>query len=240
MASEKMRTVLFHGREITYRLTRKPVKNVNLRVKADGSIAVSANTRVSEARIDTFVLKNAERILQAAETLKQRSDRQKHAISLVTGEEICLFGTGYRLEVFLGEQNRMRKRESYLLMETRDPEDAALKQAIFDRFLKETATETFEELLQEYYPLFQKDCGSLPHLRVRSMKTRWGSCTPQNNSITLNLRLAFAPLSCSRYVLLHEYCHFRVPNHSDDFYRELSGVCPAWKEEKRKLEESGA
>ena len=40
---------------ITYTLTRRRVRNINLRVRADGSVAASASPRVPAAYVDAFV-----------------------------------------------------------------------------------------------------------------------------------------------------------------------------------------
>ncbi len=41
---------------VPYTLTRKPIKNINLRVKRDGSVAVSAPYHISRSHIDAFVI----------------------------------------------------------------------------------------------------------------------------------------------------------------------------------------
>lgn len=53
------------GKEIEYNLERKKVKNINLRIKSDGSIYVSANRFVSEKRIEDFLISKSEFILNA-------------------------------------------------------------------------------------------------------------------------------------------------------------------------------
>ena len=50
---------------ITYNLERKKVKNINLRIKADGSVHVSAHRLVSQAVIDSFVESRAAFVLRA-------------------------------------------------------------------------------------------------------------------------------------------------------------------------------
>ena len=49
------RTITADGHEILYSLERKQVKNLNLRVRKDGSVWVSANADVPCGEIDTFV-----------------------------------------------------------------------------------------------------------------------------------------------------------------------------------------
>jgi predicted metal-dependent hydrolase len=60
-------------------------------------------------------------------------------------------------------------------------------------------------------------------LKIRRMKTRWGSCTPRK-SINLNSWLVMLPEHLSDYVILHELVHTRVPDHGKRFWEELDGV----------------
>ena len=58
----------------------------------------------------------------------------------------------------------------------------------------------------------------------RCQKTKWGSCSPQNN-ISLNINIAFLPAYLQDYILLHELCHIRHKNHSKDFWAHLDTYC---------------
>ena len=55
-------------------------------------------------------------------------------------------------------------------------------------------------------------------LTIRRQRTRWGSCSKSNN-ISLNQNLMFLPRSITRYVLIHELCHVKQPNHGPNFWR---------------------
>ena len=57
---------------IEYELTRKAVKNLNLRLRPDGSVAVSIPRRVTLAEADRFVEQHAPRIRQARQRLDHR------------------------------------------------------------------------------------------------------------------------------------------------------------------------
>ena len=74
-----------------------------------------------------------------------------------------------------------------------------------------------------------------PHIRLLSMKTQWGSCSP-NGTLTLNPHLVKAPRECIDYVILHELCHIAEHNHSDKFYRLMKQVMPKWEQTKETLD----
>ncbi len=75
-------------------------------------------------------------------------------------------------------------------------------------------------------------------IRIKRMKTRWGSCGPQND-INLNWLLAFTPPSVLEYVVVHEICHIRHRNHSRDYWDLVSQHLPDWRHERQWLKFQG-
>ncbi len=59
---------------------------------------------------------------------------------------------------------------------------------------------------------------------IKNMKSRWGSCTVEDN-INLSLHLMRIPEELSDYVMLHELCHTIHKNHSKKFWDLLCKVC---------------
>ncbi|MDL2219063.1 M48 family metallopeptidase [Ruminococcaceae bacterium OttesenSCG-928-O06] len=167
---------------VEYTLTRKKLRNFNLRVRVDGSVAVSAPPRMPQGQIDAFLQKKAAWILR----------HQAAAQSLPAPAQ--------------------------------NPYTPAQCLALFTR------------LSDEIFPLFASLLGGeKPALRVREMKTRWGSCNVKKRRITLNTRLAMMPRAAQEYVVLHEYVHFLHPNHQAGFYAELARLMPDWKARKKLL-----
>jgi len=76
-------------------------------------------------------------------------------------------------------------------------------------------------------------------IRVKQMKTRWGSCGPRND-ININWLLAFAPESVLEYVVVHELCHIRVRNHSLEFWSLVAQHIPDYRNERQWLRVNGA
>lgn len=167
---------------VTYTLMRKQVKNINLRIKPDGQVAVSAGPRVAQGVIDDFVRSKAEYILTIREKFRQRP--------------------------------------------TPHP-----------RFTDEEITTVITAICQKVYPFFEGKGVEYPRLRFQKMVSRWGSCNRAKGILTFSTYLAYAPIDCITYVVLHEFTHFLVGNHSDAFYRELEKVCPEWKQCRKRLRE---
>jgi len=69
---------------------------------------------------------------------------------------------------------------------------------------------------------------------VRNQKTRWGSCSADNN-ISLNIKLVCLPKHLADYVILHELVHTKIKNHSPSFWRFLNDYVPDAKKIDRAL-----
>lgn len=71
-------------------------------------------------------------------------------------------------------------------------------------------------------------------VKVRSMHTRWGSCT-NKGSISLNIYLMMLPWDLIDYVLLHELTHTKHLNHGEAFWSALETIMPDTKKRKKEL-----
>ena len=75
-------------------------------------------------------------------------------------------------------------------------------------------------------------------LRIKTQKSRWGSCGP-NNDINLNWLLILAPPSALEYVIVHELCHIRHKNHSKEFWQLVTEHLPDYQQQRRWLKQHG-
>ena len=74
---------------------------------------------------------------------------------------------------------------------------------------------------------------------VRHQKTRWGSCSHQNN-ISLNINLVRLPPELMDYIILHELVHTRIKDHSPRFWAALTEIVPNARRLDRTLRDFGA
>ncbi|GHU55328.1 hypothetical protein FACS1894132_11280 [Clostridia bacterium] len=72
---------------------------------------------------------------------------------------------------------------------------------------------------------------------IRSMSSRWGSCTAKTRRIRLNSALEYCPRECLEYVIVHELAHLRESNHSARFWAIVENALPNYKTQKEKLKE---
>ena len=234
------RTIQFDGIPLHYSLERKNVKNLNLHVRKDGSVYVSANNAVPEEKIDEFLLSKGTFIRNAQNKFMEQEHYKHLPKQYVSGETFYIQGRALRLKVSQSTKEKILSDGVYLLLEVKDPQNFTQKERLVKKYLDRQCKTVFGEIVDEMYPVFQKYGVAPPILRIRNMDTRWGSCLPGKGVITLNKRLLEAPRNCIEYVVMHEFCHFIHPNHSKHFYDFLSMLMPDWKERKKVLDESAA
>lgn len=240
MLSDKIRTISYAGINIEYILKRKPVKNLNLRIHSDCSIVVSASDRITVDKVDAFMTEKGAYILSSIQRFKRIEEYELPPKRYVSGETFDILGRGIRLKVQQGKKNDIFSDGINLYLTVVDQDDSVKKEKLVQKFIDKKCRQVFSEVIQQLYPVFQKYGVDMPVLRIRTMKTRWGSCSPSRGIITLNKKLLEAPRNCIEYVVLHELCHFIHPNHSKQFYSFVAMLMPDWKERKAQLDKNAA
>ena len=230
-----IKEIVLNGNRIEYDLQRKDVKNINLRIKADRTIFLSANSRVSQEVIEEFIESKSEYILKALAHYEELAKYAPKPKQYVDGETFRVLGHDRRLKVIEGKRNKIEYDESDITLTVKNPSDFTLKKKLIDRWLMSICKDTIQSLCDAIYPKFQKYGVAYPTIRYRNMVSRWGSCQPKNNVLTFNTLLIEAPVECIEYVVAHEFTHFLEANHSKAFYEKLEKIMPDWKTRKKKL-----
>ena len=75
-------------------------------------------------------------------------------------------------------------------------------------------------------------------IRIGGQRTLWGSCSPRG-TLSFNWRLVLAPVEVLEYVVVHELCHLRVPNHSRQFWALVERQRPHWRDQRDWLRRHG-
>lgn len=225
-------------RKLTYELERKRVKNINLRIRSDETLFVSASPLVAVKTIDDFILSKSDFILKSLSRFAEKRKWEIDNKNYVSGESFYLLGRQMRLIVKQANQNCVEEDGIYITLACKRSDDYGLKKRLIENFFYQRCHEEFNKIIEISYPLFKKYKVPYPNLKIRRMKTRWGSCIPSKNQITLNENLIHFSQACIESVVIHEFCHFRYPNHSKDFYNFMTILMPDWKERKKELDEN--
>jgi predicted metal-dependent hydrolase len=231
-------SVEYGGRVIPVTLTRKRVKNVNLRIMRDQSVSVSAAGHVPLQAIKDLINKKARWILVHFD---RYAGQQKNStiFHYENGEKLLYLGRSYTLQVqpaIKREEVLADDEKIYLLVRAgRSRED---REKLIDQWYREKAGSLFGQALDRIFPLIAEYQVEKPSLAIRKMKTRWGSCTRSKCKITLSLELVKKPMDCIDYVVLHELVHFVHSHHGKAFYDCLGELMPDWKERRKKLLET--
>lgn len=221
------RSICIQGQQLTYILERKAVKNINLRIRRDLSIYVSAGFRVPIEQIEAFLQKQGSFILKGLDEYKRR--QAVPMLTLSDGDALCLAGRTYTLDVRLGLRSTVRRRGQTVCMELSD-NTIEQRRRLYHDLLRREGEKLFAESLKRIFPHLSAYGIAMPKLRQRVMRSRWGSCMPAKGIITMNTYLAIMPEDIIDHVMLHELCHLVHPNHSRHFYNVMTLIMPDWKE----------
>jgi len=223
---------------IEFFISRKNVKNVNLNVKPDQTIEVSASDEVPLQFIYDLVKDKAEWILKHVQQFEEVQPYERSDREYVSGESFRYLGKQYRLRVRETDEEEIVKYfRGFIYCYVKDTNNYQRKEKLMDDWYRRRAEKIYQESLNKQYPYLQKYDVEKPKIDLRQMKARWGSALIDTNTILLNTKLIKAPKYCIDYVILHELIHFKYNDHSENFYNMLYSLMPDWEKRKKILDE---
>ncbi len=237
--NENIRKIKCGERTISYVLTRKKVKNVNLRIKPDGLVYISASNRVPIKFIEGFIREKSDFIFTNLDKFAARVPQpvlpEKEKI-FCDGDILNLWGTVCKINIINSDtkNEKVFLNEKNIVVYSSSPERTGM---LLRNFFNSEAEKIFSVMNRKTYLMFNAKGYdvSLAEIKIREMTSRWGSCHYTENKIVMNSRLVLYPEICAAYVFVHEYAHFIVPDHSERFYSVVSDIMPDYKICKRML-----
>ena len=218
---------------IGYELHRSARKTLEVAVHPDKRVVVKAPESASLAAIEAMLMKRAGWITRQLAYYEQ-FDPRTPARRYVGGESHLYLGRKYRLKLHPAGQDRVSLQHGYFHIECASSEPAHIKR-LLDAWYEARAQAVMAGVLDECWRRFPVGRHRRPALKLRDMKTRWGSLS-SSGRLTLNSRLIQTPKECIEYVVIHELCHLAHHNHGPGFYALLERALPDWAERKQKLE----
>lgn len=214
-------------------IVRKDIKNLHIGVHPPhGRVRVAAPMRLSDEAVRLAIVSRLGWIRrQQAEFAGQERQSQRE---MVSGESHFYLGRRYRLTVIEKEGPpgvRLRNNTKLELL-VRPGTETAGREAVLQRWYR-------QRLRQQLFPLVGKwqsrtGVGDV-EVRIRRMKTRWGTCTIDARRIWLNLELIKKPVSCLEYILVHEMIHLIERHHNERFRQLMDEIIPLWRNYREEL-----
>ena len=199
---------------IRYELRRSAARRTFcVQVFADGRVRASVPLRTPLPMVEAFVSSRADWIAR-----KQAHFAARRApMALADGTQLNILGMPLVLRVTAG--GMVARMGDALCVPAADVADLPW---VLTRWLRAEAATYAAQCVARFAPLV----GATPkRISIRAQSTRWGSCSARG-TVSLNWRLMFAQASVFDYVVVHELCHLKHPNHSPRFWAAVAAVMP--------------
>lgn len=210
----------------------KDIKNVHLSVHPpSGRVRIAAPQRMNLETIRLFAIsklgwiKDQQRKLreQERETPREYLERESHYV----------WGKRYLLSVTeIDVPPAIELKHNQMLLKVRPQSSEAKRQQIVEDWYREQVKVATADYIAKWEPKIGVE---VTRFYVRRMKTRWGSCNSQAQTIRLNTDLARKPRGCLEYIVVHEMIHILEPTHNERFQAYMSRFLPDWQHRRQVL-----
>jgi predicted metal-dependent hydrolase len=229
----KMQQFDFNG--ITVEVDRKAIKHRHLAVyPPDGRVHISVPLDDSDAIIRSYLLRKWVWIEEkrAAVTAYARQEPRE----FVSGEAHYFLGNLYRLKI---ERSGtvppgVSVAGDYIVVTTRSNASARHVAELLSIWYKERLAPVVDRFIAKWEPIFDV---RLESREIRTMSSRWGTCSKTKSKAIFNAELAKKPLPCIEYVVAHELAHLLERTHNDHFQALLDRHLPSWRTIRAELNE---
>lgn len=214
-------------------IERRKIKNLYLHVRSPDVIHISAPMRMSLADIHAFIDSKAKWIKKQQAKLVRQAQEPVLEKTYCDEELHYVYGKPYRLKVVAHTLKPIvYLTDEYLHLYVHPTADVRKKQAILELWYSEQLKIKTSELVRVWQVKMNV---SVKQIKIRKMKTRWGSCSPHAQSIRINFGLVKKSVECLEYIVIHELTHLLEPSHNKRFVRLMDTFLPDWRERRKTL-----
>jgi predicted metal-dependent hydrolase len=214
-------------RGLPIEVVRKDIKNLHVGVyPPSGRVRVAAPLRLGDDAVRLAVISRLGWIRRQQADFEQQ-DRQSQR-ELATGESHYVHGRRYRLDVIEhdGPPSVCLPNNTTMELRVRPEANRDEREAALQQWYRRRLRAQIPPLLAKWET---KVGVKAAEVRIKRMKTRWGSCNATVGRIWLNLELAKKPASCLEYILVHEMVHIVERRHNERFRELMDMLMPTWR-----------
>jgi predicted metal-dependent hydrolase len=222
-------------RGIPVEVVRKDIKNLHVGVYPPaGRVRAAAPMDLNEDAVRLALISRLAWIRRQRQKFSSQ-DRQSQR-ELVGGETHYVQGRRYRLDVVSSHDAAVyvaANRRLKLLVPPRS------NRVVRERVLHGWYRDLLRKRLDELVPKWSELVGVNVHeVRIKRMRTKWGSCNAADRRIWINLELAKKAPVCLEYIVVHELVHLIERQHNDRFRQLMDRVMPLWRSYRDELNRS--
>jgi predicted metal-dependent hydrolase len=233
MNTKKTKTVIC---DLEIETVKKDIKNIHLAVcPPNGRVRIAAPIATSDEAIRLLVTEKMPWIKKQQNKYNKQERQTKR--DYVSGESHYFLGNRYRLNVIQSDSKpRVEiKRKTHIDMYITPQMPQEKRERLMENYYRVELKKQIPTLLDKWLKITGL---SVREVKVKKMKTKWGTCNPKQQRIWLNLELAKKTPHCLEYVLVHELTHLKEKHHNEQFERLLKSYMPQWDQVKQELNSS--
>ena len=229
----KVKILKFQNTEIKFKKSLK-AKNLSISIKPFIGVVVTVPIFLSYGKAEDFVLKKIDWIKKNHLKMVQKEKSRTifdFSTKFNTRNHIIL------IKPTINDDFSIQNIKDKIIISI--PETKNILSSASQTYIRNIIVNTWKKEAQQFLPLRINELANQFNLKfhkisVRNTKSRWGSCS-YNNNISLSLHLMRIPDKLIDYVILHELTHTIVKNHSSVFWETLEKVCENSKQLDREL-----
>ena len=198
-------------------------KNISIRIQPFKNIRVTIPSGVNFEAAEKYVFRKKNWI---REKLEKVAEIDKHKRVFTPDTNFSTWRHTLRLKPSNKGDIRIIIDKGYinvLYPRNEDPRSQKVQEACYTGITEALRKEAKLYLPQRVHELADYYGFSVNNIRVKNLKSRWGSCSGANN-INLNIHLMRLPGYLLDYVILHELTHTVAKNHSTEFWDLLNNI----------------
>jgi predicted metal-dependent hydrolase len=216
-------------------LRRSSRRTLAISVLPDGCLELAAPMAATEREIQKKVEKRRKWILTQRRNFAAMNAHRPQP-RYINGATHRYLGRQYRLKITKRQEASVLLKGAYFHVTTTTGTDDEVRKAM-EQWFRQKAGEQFSKRIEAWSAWCAKHKLPEPRMRLLKMPKRWGSASP-GGRIALNPELIHMPSRCIEYVITHEICHLKHPNHGPAFIRLLVSLLPDWRQRKERLEQA--
>lgn len=223
--------------DIDYEVIRSRRATTDIIIERDGRVVVRAPMGSDDREIREIVHSRRYWIYKSLAEWKDLN-ATRVLRQFKNGEGFLYLGRSYRLRLVADQEKPLQLKNGRfrLRRDLVDRGEIAAAKAAFRDYYIARGMDRIPQRVAYYAP---KADVSPAGVTVRELGHRWASCAPSGR-LAFHWKCMMAPQTILDYIVVHELCHLRHPDHDDAFWNEVDKILPDYPERKEWLRRNGA